>query len=189
MRAKRDLRYRATVKASDSGAGLAFVDYCATRDDAILFCLLQMRRLSGRATAAWVDELLPEPKPSVWVAGPGSDWQVVDRRPWSPRLIVRGLAAIGIVLFAQWMSAMVLGCSTGTMLWSLAVAVIASAALLGILPGAVSVVTATLTSDFFAIPPIQSFTFNGETLRFGLLYACVALMGYAVAKKVQKLVL
>ncbi|HEX4231639.1 MAG TPA: DUF4118 domain-containing protein [Bryobacteraceae bacterium] len=189
MRAKQNLRYRATVKASDAGAGLAFVDYCATREDAILFCLLQLRRFPGGSTPAWVDDLLPEHQPRVWVAGNGDDWQIVDRWHWDSRLIVRGLLAIGVVLFAQWMSTVVFGYSTGAPLLFLSIAVIASAALLGMFPGVVSVVAATLTCDFFNIPPLQSFSLNGETLRFGLLYASLALMGYAAAKRIQKLVL
>ena len=60
MRAKRDLRFRAMVKISDDGSGLAFADYCANREDAILFCLTQARRFPDAKTAAWVDQLLPE---------------------------------------------------------------------------------------------------------------------------------
>jgi K+-sensing histidine kinase KdpD len=186
MRAKRNLRYRATVQASDAGAGLAFVDYCSTYEQAVLFCLVQMRRFPDKLARAWVDELLPGHEERVWVAGSDSDWQIVDRRPWYPGLIVRAILAIAIVLFPQWICAVVFGYPTEAMLWFLALAVIASAALLGIIPGGISVIAATLTCDFFDIPPVESFSFNGQTLRFGLLYACVALMGYALAKRVRK---
>ena len=171
MRAKRNLRFRATVKISDAGSGLAFADDCATREDAILFCLKQSRRFPSEQTAAWVDQLPPEERPAVWVAGRDTDWELVDRYSWNLSWSIRPLLAAAIVLLAQSMRAAMSGYFVGSSAWLLAGAVVASAALLGVGAALASVVTATLTTDFFDICPVQSLTFNGETLRFAALYA------------------
>jgi hypothetical protein len=176
------------VKISDAGSGLAFADYCATREDAILFCLTQAQRFPDTKTAAWVDQLLPEERPRVWIAGRDMDWELVDKYKWGLSWFVRPLLAAAIVLGAQSMRTLVSGSFSESSAWLLAAAVIASAALLGIGAGAVSVVTATLTSDFFDICPIQSLTLNVETLRIGFLYAVLAFMAYLIAKRVQKLI-
>ena len=187
MRAKRDLRFRAMVKISDDGSGLAFADYCATREDAILFCLIQARRFPDAKTAAWVDQLLPEER-RVWIAGRDMDWELVDKYQWDLSWFVRPLLAAAFVLGAQSMRSLVSGSLAGSSAWLLGGAVIASAALLGMGAGLVSVVTATLTADFFDICPVWTLSLDLDTLRLGFLYAVLALMASLIAKRVQQLI-
>src|ERR1700761_2186182 len=157
MRPKRTPQYRATVKVSEAGSGLTFMDYCASREEAIFFCLTQRRKFPQRATSAWVDQLMPEPQLGIWIAGRDPDWEIIERRAWSPGLTARSLFAVGIIVAAELARGASYGASDGSSLWLLAVAVITCAALWGVGAGLISVIAATLLTDFFDIPPVDSF--------------------------------